>query len=348
MSSLDLEYYEPFHRNAVLNGKRWHYVDIPGNPQGSLGKDKTLLLVHGFPDTWYGWRHQVPIFRQHGFRLLIPSLLGFPRSEAPQTHPGVLTGDKFGGLNVHKELSLEDSEVQELECYTADFFAHSMKELLDQLGIDKVSALGHDFGAVFAPRLWLNYPDRVDAISSACWYYQMPMEGFVSLLDIAEVAPSLRYQMFWGGDAPSKVVQHPPSKFLGPVYSHPEEKHLLTSKKEYDNIIWEFQFNKKTIGPMFPLYKTRKVAYDIDERDFLAKGRTDEDMKVDVPYLFIGAEFDIALKPGMESALDDCVKDGLLTKEWVPCGHWVLFEKPDEMNKLYIDFLKRVYGSSKL
>ncbi|AOW03296.1 YALI0C23224p [Yarrowia lipolytica CLIB122] len=348
MSSLDLSYYEPFHRNAVLNGKRWHYVDIPGDSSGSLGRGKTLLLVHGFPDTWYGWRHQVPVFRKHGFRLLIPSLLGFPRSEAPLTHPGVATGEKFDGHNVHKELGLEDENIQELECYTADFFAKSMVQLLDQLGIDKVCSFGHDWGAVFAPRLWLNYPERVECVSSACWYYQMPMEGFVDLKDFAEVAPSLRYQLYWGGDAPQEVIQKPLKEFMDRMYHHPTENHLLTSEAEYNNILKEFQYGGKTIAPMFPLYKSRKLAYDIDERDFLTKGRTEEDLAVDVPYLFIGAEFDIALQPGMESVLEGYVKEGLLEKQWVPCGHWVLFEEPEKMNKIYIDFLKKVFGSSKL
>lgn len=348
MSHLSLSYYEPFHRNAVLNGKRWHYVDLPGDVSGSLGRGKTLLLVHGFPDTWYGWRHQVPFFRKLGFRLLIPSLLGFPRSEAPLTHSGEVTGETFDGHNVHKELGLGDENLQELECYTPDFFAKSMVQLLDQLGIDKVCSFGHDWGAVFAPRLWLNFPERVECVSSACWYYQMPMEGFVDLKDIAEVAPSLRYQMYWGGDAAEEVVKKPLKRFMDVMYRDPVKKTLLTSQEEYQNILKEFQFESKTIGPMFPLYKSRKVSYDIDERDFLSKGRTDEDLQVDVPYLFVGAENDIALQPGMEAVLEGYVKEGLLEKKWVNCGHWVLFEKPEEMNKIYLDFLKGVFGSAKL
>src|SRR5438552_3168129 len=57
------------HRFATVNGVRLHYVEAGSGP--------LVLLLHGFPEFWYSWRHQIPALAAAGFRVLAPDLRGY-------------------------------------------------------------------------------------------------------------------------------------------------------------------------------------------------------------------------------------------------------------------------------
>ena len=63
------------HHHAVVNGVRLHYVEAGSGP--------LVLLLHGFPEFWYSWRHQLPALAAAGFRALAPDLRGYNESAKP-------------------------------------------------------------------------------------------------------------------------------------------------------------------------------------------------------------------------------------------------------------------------
>src|SRR3712207_4298533 len=63
------------HREATLNGVRLHYVEAGDGP--------LVLLLHGFPEFWYSWRHQIPALAAAGFHVVAPDLRGYNVSEKP-------------------------------------------------------------------------------------------------------------------------------------------------------------------------------------------------------------------------------------------------------------------------
>ncbi len=63
---------------ADVNRVRLHYVDV--------GEGPLVLLLHGFPQFWYGWRHQIPALVNAGFRVVAPDMRGYNLSDKP---PGV-------------------------------------------------------------------------------------------------------------------------------------------------------------------------------------------------------------------------------------------------------------------
>src|SRR6516162_2950651 len=63
------------HRDAVVNGVRLHCVEAGDGP--------LVVLLHGFPEFWYSWRHQIPALAAAGFRVLAPDLRGYNRSAKP-------------------------------------------------------------------------------------------------------------------------------------------------------------------------------------------------------------------------------------------------------------------------
>lgn len=95
-------------------------------------KDPAVLLLHGFPEFWYGWRHQIPALVEAGFRVIVPDQRGYNLSGKPR---GV-------------------------RHYDMDILARDVIGLLDHYGLDRVYLAGHDWGAAVAWWAALHFPER--------------------------------------------------------------------------------------------------------------------------------------------------------------------------------------------
>ncbi|KAG5365855.1 AB hydrolase superfamily protein [Yarrowia sp. B02] len=352
MAHLTKEYYEPYHHDVILGGKRWHYLDIP--PEGK-DNGRVLVLVHGFPDFWYGWRHQIPVFRKRGHRIILPTLLGFPGSEVPEPPSMEDFEENEEGINIYTELGQED-DCRELNCYGFKFFADCMAELLKKLNIKSATFLGHDWGAHYVPKVWAYHPEIVDALSSACWYYQVPEPEWVPLTEFSDKWPTTKYQLQFGGDAVNNIGPGMIPFFLRRSYTvganfdgEPDpEAPMHMTEEEFAVYEDHFTKEKRSLAGPFTYYRSRKLNWEQDKENFLDKGATKKDLTVNVPYLYIGSTNDIALIPEMSMHLDEYVEKGKLTREHVPTSHWALFEAPDQVNKIYVDWLDKLDKTSKL
>ena len=97
------------------------------------GSGKPVLLLHGWPDSSYLWRHQIPFLVANGFRAIAPDLRGFGRSDRPE------------GVAAYSLLNAVADAVG----------------LLDALGIDAADIVAHDWGAGVAWLTAIAYPNRV-------------------------------------------------------------------------------------------------------------------------------------------------------------------------------------------
>jgi pimeloyl-ACP methyl ester carboxylesterase len=100
------------------------------------GEGPPVLLIHGFPDSSQLWRHQVPALVAAGHRVIAPDLRGLGESDKPEA----------------------------VEEYAVARSVADMVALLDGLGVERVSVVGHDFGAVVAWFLAALHPDRVERL----------------------------------------------------------------------------------------------------------------------------------------------------------------------------------------
>lgn len=114
-------------RYAMVNGLRYHYK-VAGPAEGKL-----VLLLHGFPEFWYGWRHQIEALANAGFRVVAPDQRGYNKTEKPHG----------------------------LRHYDLDVLAEDITLLMDRLGAEKVFLVGHDWGAAVAWHVAAVYPERV-------------------------------------------------------------------------------------------------------------------------------------------------------------------------------------------
>ncbi len=110
------------HRWVTLRGTRIHVAQA--------GAGEPLVLLHGWPQHWWCWRHLIPRFAEH-HRVLVPDLRGWGWSDAP---PGRY--DKLG-------------------------YAEDVLALLDAEGIDRAAIVAHDWGGYSAFLLALEHPERV-------------------------------------------------------------------------------------------------------------------------------------------------------------------------------------------
>jgi pimeloyl-ACP methyl ester carboxylesterase len=100
------------------------------------GEGEPVLLLHGFPELWYSWRHQMQAIAASGRRAIAPDLRGFGGSSSP-----------------------EAIEAYDIEQLTGDLAA-----LLDALEIDTATVVGHDWGSDLAWKFALTKPQRVSAV----------------------------------------------------------------------------------------------------------------------------------------------------------------------------------------
>lgn len=118
-------------RFATANGLRLHLVEA-GPEDGP-----PVVLLHGFPELWYGWRKQIGPLAEAGFRVIVPDQRGYNTSDKPR---GVAA-------------------------YRVETLASDVAGLLDTLQLERASVVGHDWGAVVAWWLALVRPERVSRLA---------------------------------------------------------------------------------------------------------------------------------------------------------------------------------------
>jgi pimeloyl-ACP methyl ester carboxylesterase len=120
------------HRRARVNGVRLHYVEA-----GPTSADAPLiLLLHGFPEFWYSWRHQIPALAAAGFHVIAPDLRGYNLSDKP---PRVAD-------------------------YGVETLAGEVVGLINHAGRRRATLVGHDWGGVVAWFAAMHHPEWVEKL----------------------------------------------------------------------------------------------------------------------------------------------------------------------------------------
>jgi pimeloyl-ACP methyl ester carboxylesterase len=116
------------HGSVDSNGVKIHYA--------SLGSGPPVVLIHGFPDFWYTWRHQMGALADAGFHAVAIDQRGYDLSDAPA-----------------------GTESYELPLLVGDVVA-----VIRSLGVEKATVVGHDWGGVVAWQVALTAPRVVDRL----------------------------------------------------------------------------------------------------------------------------------------------------------------------------------------
>ncbi|MEW5847893.1 MAG: alpha/beta fold hydrolase [Myxococcota bacterium] len=118
------------HVYVRTNGIRMH-VAMAGPDDGPV-----VIMLHGFPDFWYGWRHQMLPLAQRGWRVLVPDQRGYNLTDKPT----------------------------DVEAYAVDTLVADVVGLMDALGVQKAHVVAHDWGAGVAWRMAQVAPERMQRL----------------------------------------------------------------------------------------------------------------------------------------------------------------------------------------
>ncbi|MUG96492.1 alpha/beta fold hydrolase [Scytonema sp. UIC 10036] len=115
------------HEYILTNGVKLHYV--------TQGEGPLMLMLHGFPEFWYSWRHQIPEFAKD-FKVVALDLRGYNDSDKPKNQ----------------------------SAYVMDEFVRDIEGVITGLGYEKCTLVGHDWGGAIAWNCAYSYPNLIERL----------------------------------------------------------------------------------------------------------------------------------------------------------------------------------------
>jgi pimeloyl-ACP methyl ester carboxylesterase len=320
------------HRTIEANGIRVHIAEQGSGP--------LVLLCHGFPESWYSWRHQLQALALAGFHAVAPDMRGYGDSGRPA----------------------------EIERYSLLHLVGDMVGVLDSLGEKTAVIAGHDWGAPVAWHAALLRPDRFRAVIGLSVPYRprgtiapttvMPQTDEASFYQLyfqspgvaekeleTDVRVSVRKILFSGsGDVPRR--NPPGAAAAGPVGMVPRSGGFLTRMPNPESLpAWLSETDIDTYVQQFQRSGFRgglNWYRNIDRNWELLAAYSGA--AVNVPALYIAGELDLVVAfPRMKEVIADLPRyiPQLKGTIMLPgCGHWTQQERPNEVNKAMIDFLR--------
>ncbi len=302
-------------------------VTSAGDPSGPC-----VILSHGFPESAYSWRHQMPVLADAGYHVLAPDQRGYGFSSSPK-----------------------DVSAYGIQHLTGDLVA-----LLDATGHDDAVFVGHDWGAMVVWEAARLHPQRVSAVVGVsvpftAWPARptdimkaMWTDRFFYILYFQEIGPPEReleadvrrtmHNILWGASGemfkgmPSEFPPMEGTGFLDMFTDIPERLPDWLTKDDLDHYVRQFE-NSGFFGPV-SWYRNLDANYEV-LKDLSAD-------LVSMPSYFIGGEKDgvIAGRPEYVDGMN-----GLLPnyrgKSMIPgAGHWTQQEAPEDFNAALLGFLK--------
>jgi pimeloyl-ACP methyl ester carboxylesterase len=312
------------------------------------GKGPTVILCHGFPESWYSWRHQIAALAEAGFHAVAPDMRGYGKSDRPEA----------------------------IDQYTIFHLIGDLVGLLDALEAPTAVVVGHDWGAQIAWQAARLRPDRFRAVASL----SVPLRprGPVRPTSVMpQTADAQFYQLYFQqpGVAEAEMERDPRITVHRMLYGASGEGAAASraaaargyvtgtpgmvprtggmlqgsgtplplpawlSEADIDFYAGEF----RRTGFRGPLNYYRNVDRNWELLAAFAG------VTVKVPALFVAGDHDMvmAAPPGMDQQLVN-LRQFVTTLRDVRilprCGHWTQQERPGEVNAAIIDFIRGLPG----
>ena len=298
------------------------------------GEGPAVVLCHGFPELAYSWRHQVRALAEAGFRVIAPDQRGYGGSDAP-----------------------EAIDVYGIEHLTGDLAA-----LLDVLGIERAVFAGHDWGGFVSWAMPVLHAERcAGAIGVNTPYVPFPTTARLR----KAFTEDERLYILWfqqPGVAEAVLDRNPRLVFEKMMVRGAPRRASLIEAGRAGSDFNPFRRLETLKAPGPPLLSEEEI--DVYAKAYASRGfrgginwyrNVDRNAArfpdvstkpISLPCLMITAEWDAALPPEMAKHMPEVCSD--LEMHMIPeCGHWTQQEKPEELNRLMIDWLQRRCAAKK-
>jgi pimeloyl-ACP methyl ester carboxylesterase len=324
---------EVTHRTVETNGIRMH---IAGAGEGPL-----VVLCHGFPESWYSWRHQITALAEAGFRAVAPDMRGYGQTGRPDA----------------------------IDQYTLLHMIGDMVGLVDALGADQAVIAGHDWGGPVAWHAALLRPDRFRAVIGLSVPYR-PRGSVRPITVMPQTEDAMFYQVYFQTPGVAEAeferdVGHTIRSFLYAISGDAAPRESgLTVGGTVGMVRRKGGFLDGMMSPaVLPSWLT-EADVDFYSREFVRTGfrgglnwyrNIDRNWellapfagaRVMVPALYIAGDRDPVVRfPGMDRLIPNLASfvPQLRATIMLPgCGHWTQQERAAEVNAAMIDFLRRL------
>ena len=319
------------HSTVETNGIRMHVAEQGSGP--------LVLLCHGFPESWYSWRHQLAALSQAGFRAVAPDMRGYGQTDRPEA----------------------------IDQYTLLHLVGDMVGLLDALGAESAAIVGHDWGAPVAWHAALLRPDRFRAVVGLSVPYRPRGQARPTSV-MPQTDDALFYQLYFQtpGVAEAELERDARATLRATLYSGSGDARREGAKASdpIGMLPRSGGFLTRMINPAALPQWITEADVDFYAKEFARTGfrgglnwyrNIDRNWEllapfaggqVTVPALYVVGDRDLVLYfRGMDQLVPNLSKfvPQLRGTIILPgCGHWTQQERAREVNAAMIDFLRRL------
>ncbi|XP_071222846.1 bifunctional epoxide hydrolase 2 [Salvelinus alpinus] len=303
-----------------------HYVEMGAGPP--------VMLCHGFPESWYSWRYQIPALADAGFRVVSLDMKGYGQSTAPP----------------------------DIEEYSQEQICQDLVTFMDKMGIPQVTLVGHDWGGSVVWNMAQCHPERVRAVASLNTPL-FPVDPSKDPMEFMKTVPIFNYQLYFQKPGVAETEMEKDLARTFKIFFHgsgdkdnvptintagvcargglfvglPDEIPRSSILSETALQFYITQFKDK--GFRGPLNWYRNVVSNW--KWLCSRPRA----KLLMPALMVTTGKDPVLLPVFSRGMENTIPN--LTRGHIEeCGHWTQMEKPSELNTILISWLKDTHNNT--
>jgi pimeloyl-ACP methyl ester carboxylesterase len=296
---------------ADVNGIRLHFAEAGSG-------DNLVILLHGFPEFWYSWRHQLPVLGER-YHVVAPDMRGYNLSDKPSR----------------------------VEDYRVDVLVEDVIGLIKNFDADRVAIVAHDWGAAVAWKVAEKHPHRVSRLAIL---QVPPAAAWRANITLAQVLRSWYMFLFQLPRFPEWLIRRKNFATIEKMF-----KESVARKNTFTDADIELykealarpgaltaalNYYRANVRPMMSGSRKKKRAEQAmasaTQRE-AAKTST----RIRVPTLFIYGEQDVALVPATVRGIGRFIDAPYVELRIADSGHWVQNEAAAEVNSALLDFLAK-------
>jgi pimeloyl-ACP methyl ester carboxylesterase len=295
------------------------------------GEGPLVLLLHGFPESWYSWRHQLPALADAGYHAVAPDMRGYGKSDKPH----------------------------EVKAYNQVEVVNDIIGLIPALGYETAIVFGHDWGAPTAWSTALHHPDKVTAVGAlsvpfspradvppldrmrelfkGMFFYQLYFQepGVAEAEWEANVRVNLRKFFYLGSAAFDRNFIAPKAEDADLLSDIEDPGTLGDWCNERDLDFYSAEFEASGFRGPLNYYRNHNLTWELTEG---------APTVIEQPALFVAGEKDGVILMAAEALekLPERVTN-LRTNKLIPeVGHWTQQEAPEPVNQYMLEFLEEL------